>query len=237
MPTKTDLELRVGIFVFIGFVLLFMVVFSVGDIYIFNPTYRLKLIYGFASGVELSAPVRLAGVTVGEVEDIRLFLDEKTNRTAVELTARIRRDAKIEEDAEAYINTLGLIGEKYVEIIPGSPGKRLLQDGERLIGYDPVSTEKLTQDAQVIVRDLQKTIAYVNDVIGNPQTRASLRATISNLDQTTDNMKAITGQVRSGEGSLGKLIMDDSLYRATDEMVNDLKKNPWKLLHKPKGAK
>ena len=57
-----NFELKVGIFVFIGIVMLFIIVFSIGKVYIFQPGYHIRVLFNFAGGLGDAAPVRLAGV-------------------------------------------------------------------------------------------------------------------------------------------------------------------------------
>lgn len=145
------LELKVGMFIFIGLIILFIIVFSIGDFYIFERGYTVKTVFGFVNGIAESAPVRLAGVDIGEVEKIEVFYDEEEGKTKVALYAWIRQNTKIEKDAMAHINTLGLLGEKYLEITPGTAGAGFLKDGDGIKGDDPVSVEALTNDMRKLV--------------------------------------------------------------------------------------
>jgi len=145
------LELKVGIFIFIGLIILFIIVFSIGDFYIFERGYTVKAVFGFVNGIAESAPVRLAGVDIGELEKIEVFYDEEEEKTKVTLYAWIRQNMKIEKDAVAHINTLGLLGEKYLEITPGTAGTGFLKDGDEIKGDDPVSVEALTNDMRKLV--------------------------------------------------------------------------------------
>ncbi|MBI4974219.1 MAG: MCE family protein [Candidatus Omnitrophica bacterium] len=194
-------ELKVGIFVLIGAVILFLIVFSIGDINLIKSGYHINVVFNFAAGIGPSAPVRLAGVGIGEVEGIRLFYDEKDKRTKAILSAWIQQDARIEEDARATVNTLGLLGEKYLEIIPGTSGKRILKDKDTVVGKDPVAMEKITE----------------------------------NLAELSDSVKVVVDRLEKGEGTIGKLLVEDKIYRDLEAFVEDIKKHPWKLLSKPRG--
>ena len=146
MNSTRTFELKVGIFMLIGIAILFIIVFSIGDINLSKTGYKIKVIFNFASGIGPTAPVRLAGVGVGQVQGIHIIYDEKEKRAKAELTAWINDDAKIGEDAEVTINTLGLLGEKYLEIFPGTMGKPILKNNDTIIGKDPVSMEKVTEN-------------------------------------------------------------------------------------------
>lgn len=124
MDSTKIFELKVGVFIMIGITILFLIVFSVGDINLSKTGYKIRVLFNFASGIGASAPVRLAGVGVGQIQGIRL-INEGGNKTKAELTVWIQDNAKIEEDSLVTINTLGLLGEKYLEILPGTPGSPL----------------------------------------------------------------------------------------------------------------
>lgn len=234
---RLDLEFKVGIFVAIGIAILISIIFSIGEIKYFQQRYAIKLLFDFANGVEKAAPVRLAGVQVGEVKDIDIVFDETKQKTVVELTVSLDKGAKVEEDAEAFINTLGLIGEKYVEILPGTTGKRILKSGESLQGRESVPVEKLTEKGYEIASGLNETIKHLNKVVGDPQTQEAFKATMLDLRKLVGSANVVMDKVKSGEGTVGKLLMSDDIAKDLEELVKDLKAHPWKLLHKPRGAK
>ena len=201
MDSAKTFELKVGIFIMIGVAILFLIVFSVGEINFAKTGYRIKVIFSFANGIGGTAPVRLAGVGIGQVQCIRILRDEKTNVTKAELTVWINDDTKIENDAIVTINTLGLLGEKYLEIFPGTPGKPVLKSNDTIIGKDPVPMEKFTED-------------------------------LANL---TDSVKVIVDKIKNGEGTIGKLLMDQAVYDNLEAFTAEIKKHPWRLLVKPSG--
>ena len=102
----------------------------------------------------------------------------------------------------ATINTLGLLGEKYLEIIPGAAEKGFLKDSDALIGKDPVAMEKITE----------------------------------NLANLSESVGTVVDRLKRGEGTIGKLLVEDKIYRDLEAFVEDIKKHPWKLLSKPRGA-
>ena len=192
-------EVKVGIFILIGLIILIVMIFSIGEVYVFRPGYRVKVLFNFANGISMNAPVRLAGVEVGEVDNIRIYYDTVAESTKVELSAWIKKDVAIEEDAKAVINTLGLLGEKYLEIFPGK-SKRFLQDGSALVGVDPISTETMTMEFKKIL----------------------------------DSLTVVVNRLEKGEGTIGRFLTDESVYDNVEAFTEDVKKNPWKLMNKPR---
>lgn len=139
-------ELKVGIFIAVGILTFFIIVFSIGDVNFIKGGYNIEVIFNFANGITESAPIRLAGVNVGQVDAINIYYDEEGKKTKVRIMARIEdENIKIERNSTFFINTLGLLGEKYMEIFPGTSENGFLQDKDRVIGRDPVSTADLTE--------------------------------------------------------------------------------------------
>ncbi|MBI3323479.1 MAG: MCE family protein [Candidatus Omnitrophica bacterium] len=246
MAAPATREVKVGLFVFIAFVLLAVVIFSVSDFYTTQAqyTYPLRLRFNFVNGIEVGAPVRVSGVQVGEVRAVRVYRDEANQQMQVELGARISRDAQLEEDSVAYINTLGLLGEKYVEIVPGTPGARLISAGEILTGKDSVSTEKMVETGYHAVMELEKAVGAVNSVLGDAQSQENIKRTLANSQEATQQLtifltqaNAVMGKIARGEGTVGKLLAQDDLYQDLKELTADLKAHPWKLFFRPKEKK
>ena len=237
MFTKSSFELKVGIFIFIGIVILSVIVFSIGNFYGVKRGYVLNVLFNFANGISVGAPVRYAGVEVGEVQDIEVYFDEKENIPMIRLQIWVAQNTWVNEDASATINTLGLLGEKYLEIIPGTREARLLQKGDTLRGKDPISTEELTRETKKTLTKVDKMIESINKIVGDEEFRASLKNTLANLETLSSELSEVMTVVRKGEGTIGKFFTDDKLYNDIDEMVLDIKKHPWKLLYRPKESK
>jgi phospholipid/cholesterol/gamma-HCH transport system substrate-binding protein len=210
-------EIKVGIFVFLGILIMFIIVFSIVEFYILKPMYRVKVLFGFANGIETGAPVRLAGINVGEIEDVGVYYDVAQKRTKVFLIAKIKKNAKVEKNAVCRINTLGLLGEKYLEISPGTQDAGFLEDKDVVVGSDPVPMEEVTK---------------------------SMKELSDSAKAITSSAGVILGRLENGEGTVGKLLAEDDVYndlKATTgnlkEFSEDIKAHPWKLLAKGKEKK
>jgi len=237
MFTRMNFELKVGIFIFIGIVILSVIIFSIGNFYSVKAGYTLNVLFSFANGIGIGAPVRYSGVRVGEVQDINIYFDEKENRPLVRLTVWVSQNTWINENAKASINTLGLLGEKYLEIFPGTRDARLLQKGDTLRGQDPVSTEEIARSTKELVEKIGALIESADKIAGDESLRVSLKNTINNVEALSGDLRDFLSYAKQGKGTIGRLMSDDSLYNHIDEMILDIKQNPWKLLFKPPAAK
>lgn len=112
---------------------------------------RFVVRYGFAGGVDLGAPVRVAGIKVGKVEAIDFLPRPSAPEAAGEAPAAVQlrvsvspeASALVRQDSRFYVNIAGIIGERYVEIVPGSAETPELADGAVVRGVDPPRIDQL----------------------------------------------------------------------------------------------
>lgn len=181
-------ELKVGVFIMIGVAILFIIVFSIGDISLVKKGYHINVDFNFVDGIGSSAPVRISGVGVGQIDGLKLYYDEKEKKTKAQLNAWVRDGVKIEEDAVATISTLGFMGEKYMEISPGTSGKKFLKNGDLLVGKDPVSMAKvfedlsgLTESVKVIVDRLKNGEGTIGKLLTRDKIHQDLEAFVEDI--------------------------------------------------------
>ena len=164
---KTKLELKVGIFVFIGLVILVIFILSIGGLKTWSSGYRVNLNFNFVNGVKVGAPVRFAGVDVGEVKRVNLEFVPAENRSNVRLVVWVRGVIKIPVDSSVWVNTLGLLGEKYVEIMPGKDYLNPLKDNQSIIGVDPLPIHEIFNRAESILHNLDDGIIKIRNKEGS----------------------------------------------------------------------
>ena len=216
MAGKLNLELKVGIFAFIALIILALAIFSISEIYIFRPGYHVKIYFSFASGIDAGAVVRVAGIGAGEVKDIDLSYDKNKGKAKVTLTVWLDKSIKIPRDSQAYVNVLGLIGETYLEIIPGQDYAHLLKEGDMLRGRDPLSTETMMEVVQKLGEGFENVSGSVDEVL-DEETRIALKETIHNFRDFSESLKVITGRLERGEGKLGAWLKPKKARSTTEK--------------------
>ena len=112
-----------------------------------------------------------------------------------------------------------------------------MKPGELLVGRESVPIEKLTEKGYEIASGLGDTIKHFNKLVGDPETQAAFKATMLDFRKFMASANMVMDKVKAGEGTVGKLFMDEGLYDELDAFVKDLKAHPWKLLSKPRGEK
>jgi len=163
---KTKLELKVGIFVFIGLVIFVLFILFIGGFKTWSSGYKININFNFVNGVKIGAPVRFAGVDAGEIKKIHVEYLPEANKTNIRLEAWLRSTIKVPADSTVLVNTLGLLGEKYIEIMPGNNYAQCLTDGQNLTGIDPMPMDKVMKTAQDILSNIDDSLTKIRNKEG-----------------------------------------------------------------------
>ena len=228
MPKESKLELKVGLFVLAALIGFTFIIWSISDSSVFEKGKTLKVIFGFANGLKKAAPVRIAGVDQGLVRAITLFFDREDGHTKALVELWVKKDALIPSDSSVMINQLGFLGEKYVEVIPGVDTKNYFQDGQTVVGKDPIAQEILSEKIMQVAGKMDGVAGGLSKIISDEKNQQAISNTLQNISD-------ITFSVKESKGTIGRLFYDAHLYEDLEALTADLKANPWKLLYRPKG--
>jgi len=213
MKKRTDTyshdEIRSGLFITLAAIALITLLFAAGRSQIFQETYKADILFNYISGLQKNAPVHFAGHKVGKVTKIEI-LEGKEKEISV--TVSLSKKAVLKKDSKAFIEIMGFMGEKFVELTPGSTGAAPLETNEPLIGTDPMAINEILKKGTDIADELQKTTVSFKQLVVNldatlEDNRADIQEIIRNLNSSAENMR---------------------------EMTDDLKRHPWKLVFKSK---
>ncbi|MGB3617892.1 MAG: MlaD family protein [Catalinimonas sp.] len=183
MDKKTRNSVLVGVFVSLGAVIFIGALYYLGaQKSLFSSTVDVTATFTDVQGLQAGNNVQFSGIKVGTVREVRLVSD-----STVRVTLMIEEDAVpfIKRDATATVGTEGLMGNKVVSIAPGTPGVRSVEAGDELATRQPPSFDELMAVAENTGRNAQ---------------------------QITADLAAIIGQIRRGEGTVGRMLQDSSLY-------------------------
>ncbi|HEX9860619.1 MAG TPA: MlaD family protein [Nitrospirota bacterium] len=213
-------ELKLGAILLAALVLLAAGILKIGGTGgLFEKRYTLFLKMENTLGLKAGASVRLAGIQVGNVEDIYLPSEPSDKLVTVKLTLVERYKDRIREDSRATLNSLGLLGDKYVDISVGSPQARALEDGETFRGppESPMSSvfAKASTGIEGLNSVVQELKVVLKDVSGGSGTAGLLLKDpklYHDLDRAVNNLDAVVAAMRSEKGSFGKFIKEPELY-------------------------
>jgi ABC-type transporter Mla subunit MlaD len=217
---KPRLEIKVGLFVFIGLALLaaLLLQFSKGAS-LWRGTYELRLHAANVGGIKPRAGVLLAGVQVGSVAQIQLAPDDKS----VTIILKIYKEFPIYHDARFVIEQAGFLGDQYVSIIPTTNKPPVLTNGANVECQSPFNLQEVARGAAGFIVRLDETAkkldASVTDLrsqVLNPQTLASFGASITNLKRFTEQalgtVQDINGIVTTNRAQVGLAVSNAVLF-------------------------
>jgi len=269
-------DFRVGLFVLLAVgIVVFGYFWTYDGVARGEAAYRLHLTVPDATGMWKGTPVDLAGIEIGSIGT----LDVAGGHAELEMLIRSRYELPV--DSHAEIRSTGMLGDRYIAMIPGE-SEKLLKDGDTVkLGKPPADLGKIQADAQSITSDLKVVAKTLREVAENDDNKKALEATLQNVqalsgelrtlternaddidrivasigqltdhlqtvtDQTgthlddemtklkqatdtlqsaLDDMHSVTGKVDRGEGTIGKLINDDSTIRSIDDTVGEVNK-------------
>jgi phospholipid/cholesterol/gamma-HCH transport system substrate-binding protein len=219
-------EIKLGIFFIIAAILIFIGLISIRELTLFKGTYVVKVKFNFAEGLRPASPVRFCGVDVGEVNKVEIKSEKDT--PIVYVYAKIQSDVKLPRNAHFFINSLSLFGEKYMEITPSpEKGAGYLKPDEIVEGISPIPLFNVFVTFNMTMEEITK-------FVKEGKLKTSLENAMVNIEKASADIRSIIASVKGKEGTIGKLLYDDSLYRKTEELFDDLKEHPWKILYKPR---
>ncbi len=236
MPQRKQMtwsELRVGLFVLVGLLILAVGIFYVTGAGFLGPKYRLKTFLPEVSGLSSGAPVRLDGVEIGNVEQIRLVprvVGKPPDRMHnIEVDVRVDRKFQndILTDSTATLVTEGLLGNRYVNIERGYTGTPL-KEGQAIPGSEEKAIKEVVERSADVLANLKALSEDIQDIVGTIQEG---KGTLGKLltDETAYNRlnsilakgDKIVSSVQAGQGTVGKLLMSDDLYTKVNEGVDN----------------
>ena len=181
---------KIGLFMLVALVVLGLFILEIEDIRIGAGRQRQPVTARFpsAAGIDRKAAVRIAGVRVGKVEEVRL------DGVDAVLELSLYADVRLHQDASAQVVNMGILGDKYVEILPGSPGTPLLAPGTELRGSVPPSFDDVMRTASAIGDDVKQVTASLRSSAGGEQGAARLAEIIENIRELTASLKVLIAQ-------------------------------------------
>lgn len=182
---------KVGLFFLVAIVLAGILIFKIQDLHLGQAEGKtVTIVFQNAAGLDTRAAVRVAGVRVGQVAKIRLIEGRAYVSVSLESGVDLR------QGASATIANMGLLGEKYLELIPGPVGNPELPDDAVIAGNQAVSFDQVTQLARDIELDVKSITASLRSALGGPQGEATTKAIVGNIEQITADLKAIVASNR-----------------------------------------
>jgi phospholipid/cholesterol/gamma-HCH transport system substrate-binding protein len=189
-------EMRVGLFVLAALVIVLVAIFFVTGGNILGPKYKLNTYLPEVEGVQAGAPVDLDGVQIGSVQSLELTPHPQDRMHGIKVVLRIDKkyQEQIRTDSTASLVTQGLLGDRYVTISRGLTGSAIPDNGV-VPGTEEAAMKEVVQRGADLMQ---------------------------NLGALSDDLRGIVDQVHKGNGTLGALLNDRSLYNHLNDTAGKL---------------
>ncbi|MBI5118162.1 MCE family protein [Candidatus Poribacteria bacterium] len=213
---KGTTETIVGLFVLASIIVLFILVVLIGRRQnIFERRYEITGVFDAVGGLLPGAEVHLAGINVGFVKDIRF---SSKNRVEVVMSISRSQMGRIRADSIATIRTMGVMGDRYVEITVGSEAEPVIAAGGTIKTAALIEIGEFLESTRPALRNLENTIKNISslsDRLADPH---------GNVATILDNVKVVTTEIRQGQGTVGALLTRDDLYQKAVDVLETTQK-------------
>lgn len=205
---KNAYKIRLGIFVSLGILILFIIIFFIGSNQnLFSSKFKINTTFSNVSGLQIGGQVRFSGIAVGTIENIEII-----NDSTVKVIAIIDNDVKkfIKQDSKASIASEGVIGDRILTISQGSSKSKEVKDGAQIASFEPVEFDEIL---------------------------SSIKITAENAEIITNELAILLSDINDGEGTIGKLMNDEDMAADLDKTMENLRKSSKGLEENMEAAK
>jgi phospholipid/cholesterol/gamma-HCH transport system substrate-binding protein len=235
VPSQKQLkwsQLKVGLTVLAASITLGVLIFLMsGTGGVFTSKIQLKSYFDNANGLRVGAPVRLAGVDIGNVTGIRVVEERSRQLTPVEVTMKVNTKYRfnLRKDSLTLLSTAGVLGETYIDIDSSQARGPQVRDGDVLPSREVPdfsdmvrSGQSTLQNMDALLKRLDRIIAFVESGQGSVGKLIYDPTLYNRLNSTVSEFQGLVNRVAEGKGTLGKLFSDDELYRKANVTVDKL---------------
>jgi len=223
MRDETKRDLRVGALALAALTLLAVAILTIGQrqqVFVRHTRYQTS--FANVTGLQAGAAVRLSGVDVGFVEAIELSTDPDQTRITVRFSVDADYTERIREDSEVSIKTIGLLGDKYLEVRAGSPASPRVLEGGRVRGRDPAEVEEFVASGEDLIENLISISASLKVILHRIEAGEGLLGELTRTPEegepfsvvaqsTVLELRTILQKINAGEGLLGRMISDPAM--------------------------
>ena len=254
MPSQKQLkwsQLRVGLTVLFASTTLAVLIFVMsGTGGWFTHKITLRSFFDNASGLREGAPVRLAGVDIGNVTAIRIVKEKPMTPVEVTMKVNTKYAFNLRKDSVTLMSTAGILGETFVDVDSSTAKGPEATDGDILAARDQPDIQDVVRSSQGTLQNMDSLLKRVDRIVAFIESgQGSIGKVIydpalyNQLNATVVEFKGLVDDIQSGKGSIGPLITSDEAYKkvmaAVDKvnaMIDDLqqgKGSAGKLLKDP----
>jgi len=197
---ETTVEIMVGFFMFMVLIALAVFTIILGQNNFLKKTWPVQIQFDNVGGLRKGDNVVMRGVEIGKIKEMRV------EDRGVRVLANLTQPIALHEDYRIEVVSTSILGGKFLNIIEGSVHRSALPEDTVYRGESPIN---LMDEAALVIRKIH--------------TALEEGKILENLERTMANVDEITGSLREGKGTIGKLLSDDSVYEDLKVLVGDLR--------------
>jgi len=224
MPRRDAASIaRVGTLVLAAVVVLAIAVFLIGrENDLFSRKDRYFVDFPTVSGIKPGNPVEIDGVGVGAID--RVILPRKPERKFIRVWLRVDRRyvERVRADSRAHIRTLGLLGDKYIELNSGTPAYPVIPEEGRILAAPATNVDALIASGTDVMDNVSTISVQLKNILGRIDRGQGLigeltsdsdsgRQMKASIFETLDNVNRVAAKVEHGDGPLARLLNDRAL--------------------------
>lgn len=223
-------ELRVGVFVLAGLIIIAVAIFYVTGPSSWGAKYTLKTFLPEVADLQKGAPVTLDGVPVGNVADMKINSGTSNHHESIEVDLKIGKQYQdlIRTSSNASLLTSGLLGNRYVTISRGYTGA-VIPNGGTVNGTSGNDVTQMIANGVQLENNLNAVLKQVSDVVGTIRSGKGTfgaliydRSLYNHFDSVAADAQSLVSGIRAGKGSIGKVLVSDDLYNKFDATATHL---------------
>ena len=232
MPSQKQLkwsQLKVGITVIVASIILAVLIILMSGGGLFTSKIILISYFPDASGLTNGAPVRLSGVDIGNVKEIRIVRDHPLNPVEVLMKVNTKYRFFLRKDSVTLLSTAGVLGATYINIDSSQAKKAEVRDGDVLPskevpGYEEVmrAGQSSLQNMDALLKRMDRIVAYVESGQGSIGKLIYDPSLYNRVNATVAEFQTLVNDISQGNGSIGKLIEDDELYNKANASIDKI---------------
>ncbi len=235
MNKKVSNNIVLGVVVTIASVAFVYVIFNIGGGRgFFRSDIQLLAKFTHVKGLHGGSEVSLAGLRIGVIKKITVATGE-TRELTVELSVMKAYRDRVRKDSVATIRTQGVLGDKYIEISIGSPTSPPLGDGDWIQTNEPADIftkggnlmEDIARqfdkggDVDQLLRNLNRLVTTLNGIVSDIEAKRAGEK----LGASLGHVEGILKKIKDGDGTLGALINDPSVYEDLKQLLGGAKRS------------
>jgi phospholipid/cholesterol/gamma-HCH transport system substrate-binding protein len=223
---------RVGLVVLVGMIASGVGIFMVGQrASLFTRKVEYQIRFGSAAGLTAGNAVRLAGVTIGNVTDVALSNKPGDSTVTVLISVDRRMTSRIRIDSLAAIKTIGLLGDKYIEIEGGSEKAVEIPPGGQISAAPEAGFEKLLAGGEGLLGDLTAIARSLKNILGRTEEGKGFLGELTgesekgkqlgtSLHQVLKQLSATLEKINSGKSLAGRILVDERYGKETGDSLS-----------------